>query len=337
VTNQAGDVHDDSDAGFSITELRIVSVLDIGNDQGRAVRVRWQRALHDRAATDTTITSYSLWRRVDQYKQSAAVGGSDGGDAQSLYPPGEWDYVLTVPAHGEDLYSTVSPTLCDSTIANGMCWSVFFVRAETPDPLVFFDAPPDSGYSIDNLAPAAPGNFRFLSVGVLAWDESEAADFNYFTVYGSYVDHLEETAEVLGQTTETTMDISGHWFPFYHLTATDFSGNEGEEATAGSTTSAASSGQVPQVFALHQSAPNPGSSGCRISFDLPVQSDVSLKIFDAAGRQVVTLEDRVFEPGSHSISWDGLDASGVAVPSGVYFYRLEAGTFVDSRKILITW
>jgi hypothetical protein len=67
----------------------------------------------------------------------------------------DWDYLLTVPARGDSVYQTVVTTTCDST-AEGLCSNAFFVSAMTPDPLVFFDSAPDTGYSVDNLPPGAP-------------------------------------------------------------------------------------------------------------------------------------------------------------------------------------
>ena len=85
----------------------------------------------------------------------------------------------------------ITPTLADSTISDGMHWSVFFIRAATAEPSTFFDSPVDSGYSIDNLAPGAPQGFlvAYNAPGgnQLAWDPSEDVDFQYFKVPPEYV------------------------------------------------------------------------------------------------------------------------------------------------------
>jgi hypothetical protein len=130
----------------------IVSVADVGNDQGRQVRVKWDRCYWDKAGSPITITEYGLWRRIDEDKGGylADLGVFDGG---RVYPPGDWDFIKTVPARGESTYSAVCPTLGDSTQAEGMYWSVFFVSAMTVDPLAYFDSDPDSGYSLDNIPP----------------------------------------------------------------------------------------------------------------------------------------------------------------------------------------
>ena len=58
-------------------------------------------------------------------------------------------------------------------------------------------------------------------------------------------------------------------------------------------------------------------------------------IFDAAGRQVRTLFQGPMQSGSHSLVWNGLDDNGTAVGAGVYFYRLNAGAFEQSRRMTI--
>ena len=120
----------------------IVSISDVGNDQGKQVRVTWNRSHYDAVGSPVTITEYSLWRRIDEYKNG------DGGK----YPPGDWDFIKTVPACGEFTYNTICPTLADST-AEGIYWSFFFVRAHTEIPTSYYDSDPDSGYSLDNIPP----------------------------------------------------------------------------------------------------------------------------------------------------------------------------------------
>lgn len=128
----------------------LISIADVGNDQGKQVRVKWDRCYCDSEGSPITITEYSLWRRIDQY---LVTDCKDNPYNKTSYPPGDWDFVRTVPARGESTYNTVCPTLADSTEAEGMYWSVFFVSAMTSDPLVYFDSDPDSGYSLDNIPP----------------------------------------------------------------------------------------------------------------------------------------------------------------------------------------
>jgi hypothetical protein len=316
--------------------FRIRTITDIPGDQGREVRVRWQRARDDAAGSDTVVTSYELWRRVDAGLRQARALHPAGVRSGRGYPPGEWEYVSSVPAHCQTAYATVSPTLCDSTIFGGACWSAFFVRAATPVPSVYIDTPPDSGYSVDNLAPAPPTNPRFEQPTLLAWDASVDLDFDCFTVYGSDSPTFDGTAVMIAHTSSTTLEVADHPYNFYHLTCTDFAGNEGRAASIENSASQVNDAQaLPRAFALAPCRPNPASGQVEFAFDLPVATPVRLVLVDVSGRLVAPLVDRPFPLGHHSLLWNGKDGLGAPVAAGVYFYRLEADGFRETRRLLI--
>jgi len=87
---------------------------------------------------------------------------------------------------------------------------------------------------------------------------------------------------------------------------------------------------LPEEYALYQAYPNPFNPSTTISYQLPMQSQVTLKIFDVLGREVATLVNGVEEPGYKSVNFD---ASGL--PSGIYYYRLQAGNYVETKKLLL--
>lgn len=137
---------------------RILSITDVGNDQGKQVRVKWQCCYYDSASSPVTITEYSIWRRTDKDKfhnrreEILSYGSRTVATDPPIQLPG-WELIKTVPATGESTYTSICSTLVDSTEVGGMYWSVFFVRAMTPDTLIYFDSDPDSGYSLDNIPP----------------------------------------------------------------------------------------------------------------------------------------------------------------------------------------
>jgi hypothetical protein len=92
---------------------------------------------------------------------------------------------------------------------------------------------------------------------------------------------------------------------------------------------------LPREFALGQNYPNPFNPETRIDFALPRSSRVHLEIVNMLGRTVRVLVDRRMPAGHHSVIWDGADESGKIVSSGVYFYRMKAGSFSTSRKMLL--
>jgi hypothetical protein len=131
-----------------------------------------------------------------------------------------------------------------------------------------------------------------------------------------------------------------HWFPdryemwkvqecgerdrisVWLATGRDPGGADGVEDLAGD--------QFHRTVELDQNYPNPFNPTTTISFSLPAPSVVSLKIFDGLGREVSTLVSGHLSAGTHSRQWNGARMS-----SGVYFYRLQTGSFVATRKIVL--
>ncbi|MEW5925587.1 MAG: T9SS type A sorting domain-containing protein, partial [Candidatus Zixiibacteriota bacterium] len=87
---------------------------------------------------------------------------------------------------------------------------------------------------------------------------------------------------------------------------------------------------IPEAFSLGQNRPNPFNPITEINFSLPVSCQVSLDVYNIAGQKVASVADGQFEAGHHSVIWD---ASSQA--SGIYFYRLKAGEFVETRKMML--
>ena len=171
---------------------------------------------------------------------------------------------------------------------------------------------------------------------MLGWDEVEDEDFDYYTVYGSDSPVLGGGATLIGYTIDTGMDLTGHYYDYYHVTATDFAGNEGEAAGVENTYAGSSPGDHPTVYALRQNKPNPFGERTVISFDLPVPELVRFEIYDTQGKLVRVLSDEIWPAGRHSLEWRGENEAGRAAGSGPYYIRITAGDFTDTRKVLLT-
>jgi hypothetical protein len=365
----------------------IDSIVDVPNDQGGWARVYFTRSGRDFVDELTyPITGYFIFRRIDDISlktrileegesiekqrvpaltsgnEAPLVPSSDNGSqvfildgryflissaAAGGLPPGTWEVVGSVPGHQEDQYICLVPTLADSS--DNLAYSVYCISAETTTPSVYYFSPPDSGYSVDNLAPGAPAGLLYTLPGVVSWDEAPEPDFDYCTVYGSSSRRLV-TAEPIGHTTGTNMDVQSTAYPFYLVTVTDFSGNRGARAWVrnpqvpvrggkpkrrfGEEPGSLSGSEIP--LALYPNYPNPFNPSTVIRFSLPKATHVSLTIFNLQGKRIQTLVDGALPGGFKEYRWDGRDAAGNPVSSGIYFYRLQAGghTFTEKMAFL---
>lgn len=86
---------------------------------------------------------------------------------------------------------------------------------------------------------------------------------------------------------------------------------------------------------LDQNSPNPFNPTTTIRFTLAEKQNVTVSVYDVSGRLVRTLLGGVRDTGSHTVTWDGRDSAGATVGSGVYFYRLDAGKFSDTKKMVL--
>jgi hypothetical protein len=92
---------------------------------------------------------------------------------------------------------------------------------------------------------------------------------------------------------------------------------------------------VPSAFALNQNYPNPFNPRTTIRFSVVSRTRVEIDIIDILGRKVAIIADAEFPAGSHSVIWDGRDSAGNAVASGIYFYKMSAGGYISTRKMIL--
>jgi len=92
---------------------------------------------------------------------------------------------------------------------------------------------------------------------------------------------------------------------------------------------------APKEYKLYANYPNPFNAHTTIKFDLPLPGNVQIRIYNILGQEVRALINRDFEAGYHSAVWDGADAFGRQVASGVYIYRIAAQGFVKARKMVM--
>ncbi len=88
--------------------------------------------------------------------------------------------------------------------------------------------------------------------------------------------------------------------------------------------------EIPRQFLLSQNYPNPFNTSTTIKYNLPVVSDVTINVYSILGRKVETLVQEEQQAGYYRIVWDANDVS-----SGMYFYRIQAGEYDETRKMVL--
>lgn len=92
---------------------------------------------------------------------------------------------------------------------------------------------------------------------------------------------------------------------------------------------------LPKEFTLSPNYPNPFNPETNISFALPENSLVNLKVYNLSGQLVKTLVDSNLPAGTYTVTWNGTNSAEEKVASGIYFYRLSAGTYSQTRKMCL--
>jgi uncharacterized protein (TIGR02145 family) len=257
---------------------------------------------------------------------------------ERLDPEG-WRAVQSLPAYGQSYYLTEARTLIDSSdITNGM--TTFRVVASIADTILF--SSPVNGYSVDNIAPASPGSL-LASVGAnwevsVDWSPAVDEDFDYFKVYRSNSTDFELSDDLLVMETidnfltETISEVGEF---YYRVSAIDANGNESEGSeTASVLIVSVDTQMIPEDFALQQNYPNPFNPMTNIRFGIPEASDVSLFIYDIAGREIKTLINNSQPAGWYTAQWNGTTQDGTPVGTGMYFARIQAGEYSEVIKMV---
>jgi len=92
---------------------------------------------------------------------------------------------------------------------------------------------------------------------------------------------------------------------------------------------------MPDQFSLNQNHPNPFNPTTTISYDVPSAARVKIDIVNILGQTIVTLVDEIKSPGSYQAVWNGTDARGIKVSSGIYLYTMQAGDYVKTKKMML--
>ena len=98
---------------------------------------------------------------------------------------------------------------------------------------------------------------------------------------------------------------------------------------------------IPEIFCLYQNYPNPFNPVTKIKFDIKAEfrsqeSEVKLKIYDITGKEIARLVNEQLQPGSYEVTFDACQPGlGSNLPSGIYFYQLKAGEFIETKNMVL--
>ncbi|MDR9414831.1 MAG: T9SS type A sorting domain-containing protein [Gracilimonas sp.] len=169
---------------------------------------------------------------------------------------------------------------------------------------------------------------------VLAWNSSERAD----TYNLQLADNEDFETLIIDQSgleeTELEVSLEGQTTYYWRIQAVNSSGSS-EWSSAASFTTEMTTGigdeeALPDEFAIHQNYPNPFNPTTVISYQIPVNSDVELKVFDMLGREIRTLVRERKTAGSYEVNFDASSLS-----SGMYIYRIQAGNYLQTKKMML--
>jgi subtilisin family serine protease len=297
--------------------MRTDTMLTVSVQLGGSVQDFQTPTLSWRVAGESAFTSVPM-TDLGQRRYSVEIAAPDSGDTIEYYLQTTHPY-----------YTWTSPIEAPATLHRYPVPAQIVVNTTTMDlGLIKGDADRrDSSFLVHNLG------------GV---EDSLYVSIDYITVSPESAMTVSPTAFALGPDSSRSITVSV--FPRL-LRATTYnaivqvdsrtsSGTRHFEKTIkftiDTTTAVIDDGVLPQSYALHQNFPNPFNPSTMIEYALPEASFVTLTVYNVLGEEVATLASGDHAPGTFEVRWE---VSGM--PSGVYFYRLTAGDFVQTKKMVL--
>jgi hypothetical protein len=345
----------------------LFAVKDVPADQGGKVRLEWYASARDQL-NQQVISHYTIWRAVDQAAFTSALAAgvpevklsdpvskftgrvirrekatsspslSSSGAAADYF----WELIGQQDATYRYAYSFNASTSFDSTLANPATHR-FQIVAHSFSQFVNWPSNVLTGRSVDNIAPPAPLLLTAQRIGNyvhLKWNGVHLPDLNKYTVYRATATGVTPIpANFLADDDDTLLtDTSPPASAIYYIvTATDVHQNQGAKSNEAAVAPTTGVGNLPPVTALTvlQNHPNPFTGETQLQVGLPVRGDVRVEVYDVAGRRVRTAVISAQSKGWNTVRFSAFDDHGAALPSGVYFYRVHAGSETVTRKMVI--
>ena len=237
---------------------------------------------------------------------------------------GEFAISWTNPAQYNSIGFSFVPIKDLSYLAANNFYLGFWVKSDNP--FVKFDIrfvdtkenetdhPWRMSYTLDNSKNALDGNWNFVKIPLSSFTETGSWDNAWYEPVGLFDWKAVQLFEIVDEhgvlfSTELMFDD----IKIYDPNSTEVDDDH-----------------LSFNYELYQNFPNPFNPVSTIIFEIPEEAQVDLRVYDLLGKEIAMLADDVFESGKHEIKFEAADFS-----SGVYFYTLTSGGFIDSKKMLL--
>jgi len=314
----------------------ITKIRDVPNDQGGKVFITWTGSALD--VPGGVVDAYVVWREVPPGSPAAlrslpndpsllkrTLRARPDGATDIVY----WEALATLPAQRLAGYGYTAATPQDS-LPGSNPMSVYYISALTADIDTHYDSDPDSGYSVDNIAPVAPGALtaNWAAGGAsLHWTANTEPDLEHYAVYRSDDPSFAPSATTLvgSPTTNEFTDPTPHPNATYRVAAVDKHENQSPFASVDMRgVTGVGDGRSGTTW-LASPWPNPARGPFDLRFGLAREGRVTIVVMDAQGRRVRMITDGSRPAGDQTIRWDARDESGALVGAGLYWLDLKAG------------
>jgi len=192
-------------------------------------------------------------------------------------------------------------------------------------------------------APTITSASAFQGGVKLEWTPNSEPDLANYYIYGSTTsgfypalsDSIAAVNKLFIEYVDST-NIEPHLDYYYRISAIDRSGNEsGFSDEAAVTTLRILNDNLTTAYVLKQNTPNPFNPATSIEYTIPFDTKVNIVIYDLMGNEIKTLINDYREVGQYTINWDGTNHTGQFVSGGIYFYKLQAGDFIQTKKMVL--
>ncbi len=258
------------------------------------------------------------------------------------------DSAFTINVHSTSLIAETTYTLTDSLVDGLYYWRVEGISRSGSHS--GFRSP--LHFTVDLQSPDMPTLLNLADGAVIkianptfTWTRSNEPDLKYF--WECAFDTLFDSVRAAYYSSDTSIVVPhsmslNRGTYYWHVRAVDPAMNKSPYQSKPfmfviDTTfvGVKESEPIPDKFTLHQNYPNPFNPLTKIRYELPVASQVRLKIYNLLGQEVMTLVDEVQPAGYVAIDWNSTNNAGASVASGIYFYRLEATNIVNPKDSFV--